>query len=353
MTAATFAVVGAGWRAEFYLRIAQELPERFRCVGVVARDPAKAERLRALFGVRILADAEAVPALAPDFVVTSVGWGDNPGVVRALARAGLPVLSETPPAPDLAAMRAMTDLLPLGPKLQVAEQVALRPAYQALKAARSLLGEPQHVQVSVAHGYHGVSVLEELLNTVGERPTVRATRTSGTIVEGPGREGPPKTERTKPSTTTLAWLNYGEGRSGVFDFTGDQYFAWIRASRALVRGPRGEADLLGARWLQSFDTPLSAPFVRRETGRGDDLFLPSLEAITLGDDWVYRNPFAGARLSDDEIAIATMMLAIAEGREIYPLSRAMHDHALALLLDHAAESGTPETLAPEPWDAEA
>ncbi len=349
MRAATFAIVGAGWRTEFYLRIARELPTRFHCVGVVARDPAKAERLRGHFHVPILAQADPIPSLKPDFVVTSVGWGDNPDLVRTFAEAGIPVLSETPPAPDLEAMSAMSDLLSLGPKIQVAEQVALRPAYQALKAAKPLLGEVNHVQVSVAHGYHGVSVLEELLGVQRCLPKIRAHKLTSRIVAGPDREGAPRQERVKESQQTVAWLDYPDSKFGMFDFTGDQYFAWIRSSRALVRGPQGEADLTDVRWLSNYRTPLSAPFVRRETGRGDDLFLPSLEGITLGSDWLYRNPFAGARLSDDEIAIATMMQAMAEGREIYPLARAMHDHQVAMAIDRAAESGEMIEVPEEPW----
>ena len=40
------------------------------------------------------------------------------------------------------------------------------------------------------------------------------------------------------------------------------------------------------------------------------------EGITLGDEWVYRNPFVPARLTDDEIAVATClerMVAYVEG----------------------------------------
>ena len=35
-----YALVGGGWRAEFYLRIARELPERFVIDGLVVRNPA-------------------------------------------------------------------------------------------------------------------------------------------------------------------------------------------------------------------------------------------------------------------------------------------------------------------------
>lgn len=38
-----FGLVGGGWRAEFFTRIAREMPETFTFVGVVQRDFAKAQ----------------------------------------------------------------------------------------------------------------------------------------------------------------------------------------------------------------------------------------------------------------------------------------------------------------------
>jgi len=37
----SFALIGAGWRGDFFLRIARDLPERFPLAGVVVRDAAK------------------------------------------------------------------------------------------------------------------------------------------------------------------------------------------------------------------------------------------------------------------------------------------------------------------------
>src|SRR5436190_18611347 len=42
-----FAIVGAGWRAEFFFRIAAALPERFHIAGLVVRDPEKGRRVEA------------------------------------------------------------------------------------------------------------------------------------------------------------------------------------------------------------------------------------------------------------------------------------------------------------------
>ena len=351
---ATFGIVGAGWRVDAYLRIARELPDLFSVSAVVARDPVKAERLRKAFGVRTVATTEELIALKPDFAVTSVSWTANPGVVRALAGADIPVLSETPPAANVALMTEMADLIAKGWRVQVAEQVALRPAYLAAKAliASGALGEVSEVQASVAHGYHGVSTIEELLGVARQRPKIRAMRFKAPIVKGPDRDGDPASESVVEGTQTLAWMEYPDGRLGVFDFTGDQYFATIRDSRLLVRGARGEMDLREARWLAAFDAPVRAPFVRRRLGEGDDLSGMGPERITLGERMLWTNPHPQARLSDDELAIARMMVAMANGEEIYPLARAMHDHAVGIAIDQAASSGETVEVPAGPWSRE-
>lgn len=49
-----FGLVGGGWRAEFFTRVARELPERFQLAGVVQRDFAKAQAFGARWGRRRL-----------------------------------------------------------------------------------------------------------------------------------------------------------------------------------------------------------------------------------------------------------------------------------------------------------
>ncbi len=62
-----------------------------------------------------------------------------------------------------------------------------------------------------------------------------------------------------------------------------------------------------------------------------------------GDQWWYRNPFIPGRISDDEIAIATCLDAMATylktGQGYYGLAEACQDHYLALLIDQALRTG--------------
>ena len=92
-----FGIVGAGWRAEFFLRIAAAAPEHFEMPVVVARNPEKAKRFADLWPCAIVATTdEMLAGRTLDFAVTSVSWATNPEIVKNLVRRGVPVLCETP-----------------------------------------------------------------------------------------------------------------------------------------------------------------------------------------------------------------------------------------------------------------
>ena len=92
----SFVVVGSGWRAEMFWRLAAGIDD-VECLGAVVRTPRD-------LPVPTYASLDEV---RPDFVVTAVPWAANPGVVEAAVRRGQPVLAETPPAPDADGLRAL------------------------------------------------------------------------------------------------------------------------------------------------------------------------------------------------------------------------------------------------------
>lgn len=98
-------------------------------------------------------------------------------------------------------------------------------------------------------------------------------------------------------------LDFGN-KLGVLDFTGDQYFSWIREKRILVRGERGEIVNDEVSWLQSFDSPVYDKLRRIDTGHSGNLEGFHHKGIMGCGEWLYVNPHAPARLSDDEIAVA-------------------------------------------------
>lgn len=96
-----FAVVGAGWRTDFFLRIAQAIPQ-MRVCGVVARNAERAGELSSEWDVPCFASiAELMRDTQPTYVIASVSAVAMPDICLELVDHDVPVLAETPPAPDL------------------------------------------------------------------------------------------------------------------------------------------------------------------------------------------------------------------------------------------------------------
>jgi predicted dehydrogenase len=350
-----FGLIGAAWRAEFFLRIARDMPEQFPLAGVVVRDAEKRERLRTAWSVPVFATVEELLAKGqPAFVVTSVPWAANLPLMEFLATQKMPVLSETPIAPDLKDLHRVAELAQAGARIQLAEQYLFQPMHAArLKLITDFkLGEVHEADVSFAHGYHGISLLRNYLQAGLRLPKITARKFQSRVVAGPGRAGPPKERAIGDSERLIAQLDYGD-KLGIFDFTGDQYFSWIRSPRLLVRGEEGEINNDRVRLLQDFRTPIDFTLARQETGQEANLEGRHLRAILGGGEILYTNPFAPARWSDDEIAVATclakMQTYVEKGESFYGVPEACHDRYLDILISQAAAKGTPVEATDQPW----
>ena len=345
----TFAVIGAGWRAEMFWRLAAGLDD-LQCTGAVVRTPR--ELPVPTFGSL----AECVAATSPDFVVTAVPWPVNPGVVTEAVERGLPVLAETPPAPDAAGLRELWSAVGESGLVQVAEQYLMMPSHAARAAAvrAGLIGTPTQVQVSSTHQYHAVSLMRGLLG-VGRGPvTVRASRSTAPLVDPLTRYGWTDDPDPQPATTTIATLDFGDGRSGVYDFTDNQWHNQLRFRRLLVRGSHGELRDDEVIRLSEPRTLVRSPLVRRQTGYDLDLDGFDTDTITLGGEVLYRNPYPGRRWSDEEIAIATLLDATAAwvrgtAPAPYPLADGAQDHLIALAVEEAADTDRTVTTGTEIW----
>ncbi|HEY5791995.1 MAG TPA: Gfo/Idh/MocA family oxidoreductase, partial [Chthoniobacterales bacterium] len=331
--------------------------DRFSVAGLAGRDPAKTAAIARRFGITAHASVEELVRIGkPQFVVTSVPWAANPSLLRRLAEMGMPALSETPPAGSIPEMEELCELARQGAKIQVAEQYFLQPHHAARLAfiRGGKLGPVHQAQVSAAHGYHGVSLIRRFLGVGFENATIQAMICRSKMVEGPGRSGLPAEERMAEAEQVIATLDFG-GKVGVYDFTGRQYFALIRDPRVLIRGERGEILNQSAVYLRDFRTPIRADFVRHSAGQQGDLAGHYLAGIQAGEEWVYRNPFAPARLFDDEIAIATCLEKMGQfaagGEAFYPLAEACQDRYLDLMIAEAAAQGRRITTTTQAWAA--
>ncbi len=356
MSRINFAIVGGGWRAEFYLRIARALPEKFYITGMVVRNPEKGHIIEQDWGVRTHRNInDLLEAASPQFVVVSLPWEVAPLKTRELLDRGIPVLSETPPAPDLEGLSELyRNIKDSGTKYQVAEQYHLQPLHAArIEIAKSgLLGDISQVQISVCHGYHAISLIRRLMGLNFENAVIKAEKYITPIIEGPGREGITDNKNIVNSEQVIATLRFGD-KLALYDFTDEQYFSWIRSLRLLLRGERGEIKDKNIKYLEDYRTPVDMNLQRLNAGEDGNLEGYFLKGIMAGNNWVYRNPFIPGRLTDDEIAIASCLKKMSDylagGPEFYGIAEAAQDHYLALMLEKAAQTGDIVTTENQIW----
>ena len=351
-----FAIVGDGWRVAFYLRIVSALPNLFALDGLVVRDAAKGQSLEQTWGVRTYRSVEELLAISkPEFVVTCVSWEPNPALVEQLTMHGLPILSETPPAPNLESLKHLAELAANGARIQVAEQYIYQPHHAARLAlvASGAIGKVSEAQVSICHGYHGISLMRHFLGIGYENASITARSFNSPLIGGPGRDGPPTSEQHTTSSQVLAWFDFGD-RLGVYDFTGDQYFSWVRGQHLLVRGERGEIADMQASYLLDYATPMTINLERQVAGANGNLEGLYLKGITGGGKWYYRNSYIPAPLSDEELAITSTLIrmgtyARGEGAGPYSLAEACQDRYLDLMIEQALHSKQAVTTETQLW----
>ena len=357
---ARFAIVGNGWRAQFFHRVAAALPDALSVSGVVVRSEQTAERVRKHWACPTYSSvAELVAADRPDFLISSVPTEITASVVEACVALGVPVLAETPPAADVAALRALWNRVGSSGLVQVAEQYRLMPMHAARQSlVRSgVIGAPSSIQLSSTHGYHAVSLIRGLLDTGFEPARVSAQIFMAPLADPMGQRGWNADDRPKPATTTIATIDFGDAMA-LYDFTDNQWHNQLRSRRMVIRGSLGEISNTDVVRLAAPQTFLESSIVRRQIGYDLDLDGYDTDHISFEGRILWRNPFAGSRFSDEEIAIATLLLGVADWSRgnapgPYPLADACQDQLIALAIESSLESGATITTAVEAWAGQA
>jgi predicted dehydrogenase len=347
----TFGLIGSGFRAQAFLKVADELGT-VRCAGAVVRTP------RSLDVPAFTSLDECLREVHVDFVLIATPRSVTPQYIADAVDRGLPVLAETPPAADLPELRTLWSAVGDSGLVQVAEQYPMMPTHAARAAvvAAGVIGRPTQVQVSSTQQYHAVALIRFLLAAARGPVSVRATRFTAPLVHPLSRGGWTNDEEVHPTTTTIATLDFGDGRSGVYDFTDQQTRNLLRFRRLTVRGTAGELHNDEVVRMTDQRTLVRTPLVRRQTGYDLDLIGYDTEHISLGSEVLYRNPYPGRRWMDDEIALATLLERMAnwvrgEGPAPYPLAEGVQDQQIALAIEESADSDTTVTTSREAWSS--
>ena len=351
------AIIGAGWRSEFFIRIAQLLPEKFEIVGVVARKDEVRSALAERFGVQTYSSiSQLLSKNKPDYAISSVSWDSNPGVVEELVSAGVYVLCETPPAPTLEGLQKLWAAVGSSEMVQVAEQYLSLPGHSARLAITKsgVIGDVSSLELSSTHGYHAVSIMRGFLQSGFEPTTITTRQFEAPLVDPLSRNGFNADLSPKNAKTTISLIDFGSGKSGVYNFVDNQWHNQLRHRRIVVRGSRGE--IVDDAVIRLIEGPAITTSRIERYQLGYDLNLDGYDTEHLSFDGrvVFKNPFTGLRFMDEEIAIATLMAQMADwidgnAKAPYPLNEACQDHLVSLAIDESIALGKSVTTAKQDW----
>ncbi len=360
MTATTpvsYAIIGYGWRVPFFLKPAREFPDSFRVTGVITRTAEKGEAATAAWGVpswRTI--GEALAADKPDFVIVSVSWDASADIVRDLVARGIPVLCETPPAPNQLELERLWEDVGASGLVQVAEQYPLYPGHLARRAVidSGAIGEVNEVEVSSTHMYHAMAIVRQMLGVGFESAEIRAIASAHNLATTLTHAGWTNDPTPRPAKTVRALISFESGRVATYDFTDNQWWNPLRQDRIAVRGGLGEIVDLRVTQLLGERTFVTSHLERRHTGIELNLEGNDLDHIARGSDVLYQNAWKGSRFADDEIAVSSLLHAMgawvaADAPPPYPLAQGSQDWALALAVEAAAESGETVTVPRQHW----
>lgn len=358
MNKISYCVIGSGWRAEFYIRIAKAVPERFNLKCVLIRDEAKGKAFAKKFQVKVVNTLEELLKEDPLFVVLAIKRGTVSDYLIELFKKGVPVLAETPPGETQEALLELWEAYQkYQPKVQVAEQYFLQPLYASWHKAIELgtIGEVENINISALHGYHGISMIRWMLGVKGARCTMYGKRYQFPVTETYGRDGMVFDGEIFTCPRDRLTIEFENGKVAFFDFSDPaQYHSFIRTRQLSIQGVRGEIDDLTIRYLTDENIPVTQTLNRIDLGvYGNQEW--SHFAIMLGERFLYKTPFPNARLNDDELAVGGLLLGMAEyvngGKDIYSFADALQDMYLCLKMEEAyACPYKPVVTEKQPWN---
>jgi predicted dehydrogenase len=353
----SYLIVGYGWRAPFFLKPAQLFPDHFRVTGVVARDAEKGAAATERWGVPTWRTLEgALDSETPDFVIASVSWDASPDFVRACVERGIPVLCETPPAPNHDELLRLWNDVGSSGLVQIAEQYPLYPGHLARKAviASGAIGEVNEAEVSSTHMYHAMAIIREMLEVGHQGATVRAIASTHDLATPMTHAGWAQDASPTPAKTIRALISFEGGKVATYDFTDNQWWNPLRQDRIALRGSLGEIVDLRVTQLTGPRTFVTSHLERRQLGTELNLEGFDLDHISRGAEVLYDNRWKGGRLADDEVAVTELLRRMGDwvrgdAPPPYPLAEGSQDWALALAVEEAAATGETVTMSRQPW----
>ena len=320
------------------------MPDRFEICGAVSRTKDTRDAIEKEWGIKTYASMDLLLRKhKPDFIVVAVNKDHAHSVIAEISQIGIPLLAETPPANDLQSLITLNKAIHNNKtRIQIAEQYYFQPAHASriTLAQSGIIGTINHVQVSIGHGYHGISLIRKILGISYDNAIISAVKHFVPVIDGPSRNGWPQKEHVVNKEQIVASLEFCD-KTALFDFEKDQHRSPVRSSRILIRGERGEICNDTVRYMKEYPWTLTFDITRNNAGENENPQGHYLIGITAGEKYLYVNKFAPACMSDDEIAVASVLEKMAHyvrsDVSFYSLAEASQDCYLAIMIEKAIQ----------------
>ena len=334
----SYLIVGSGYRAEFFGRIAARYPGLFRAM-FLCRSEEKVALMQARTGLPATVALHEALAFRPDFAVAAVDRGHVAAVTEEWVERGFPVVAETAVGSTEQELHRLWALQrEKGAKIVCCEQYHRYPviAEGIRRIEAGMIGETHTAYLSLAHDYHGISLIRHLLGTYDEPYVLHAEQTASPALATDSRYGAIMDGHTDREERSVAHIRFASGRTAVYDFSPVQYRSFIRSRHLTVRGERGEWSDRIIYYADKENMP-QRHFLMPEIPpqyRG-------LDTQALRDLRKTWQPELFLDTVQDEFAAASMLLDmgayLAGGPSPYPLSEALDDAWFWLQLTRAME----------------
>ena len=331
----TYVIVGSGYRAEYFGRIARTWPELFRAC-YLCRSAEKAALMRGRTGAAAVLTAEEAMTYMPDFIVVAVDRGHVADIAEEWIQRGFPVVAETPVGDTEEKLQRLETFVERGAKIVCCEQYHRYPILAVgLEAVRQgAIGMPQSAYISLVHDYHAASLLRRALMIGGERYEMRGVRSVGPAVNTDSRYGAILNGSVTEEVRDRVIIDFESGKNAIYDFASLQYRSYIRSRHFTVRGNRGEWSDTTIFGLDGQNVPYRTALMPEIPER-----YRCLDTQYLRDLRKTWRPELFLDTVQDEYAIATILLDMVDylqgGESPYPLWEAIEDARFWLRIQEA------------------
>ena len=320
-----FVLFGTGWRAEFYMRIADASPG-FKLNAIYTRSEERRREIEKR-GFKVFTSIEETLSEDHDLAVIASG---NEGLTALLEKLR-----------DREVIACETSFLKLADKEldyistniygYALEQYWHTPLYASIKEALPLIGAIDSVYLSALHNHHAASIARYIFRDEKIKDIRTLSETNAKCIKTGSRAGIERGNEIQEYKRKITQIEYESGRIFINDFSSNQYHSAIIPSRIEIRGVKGIITERGVTYVQENGYATTLPFVFH---RGSDKINEpmTLSHVTLGERTVFTNPFYPSLMNDDEIAIASMLKEIKEGKSTYNIKEAIEDAKLGKLL---------------------